>query len=215
MFPQINRHSHPRVKWSMCFAHFLKVSCYGQVSDVCILKRNSHPLDWGHQGSMQQQCPEYPFPLCNKLRSHRLMLVLVTTDPVKTVSSNSFRLELLTGGASYSHDSWTKADGLPWAAGSISRRWKCLIQCFLGEEEAKPSPCKHPITCCVLEYEDACSLQPSRERTKQLVRYVEDSPPFLRLPQPRGTGVHTLLHSSPPVLCKWVERFANLFFHPN
>lgn len=38
------------------------------------------------------------------------MLVLVTPDPGKTVSSNSFLSELLTGGASYSHGSWAKAD---------------------------------------------------------------------------------------------------------
>lgn len=44
------------------------------------------------------------------------MLVLVTPDPVKTVSSNSFLSELLTGGASYSHGSWTKADRTQAAA---------------------------------------------------------------------------------------------------
>lgn len=81
------------------------------------------------------------------------MLVLVTPDPVKTVSSNSFLSELLTRGASYSHGSWTKADRTQ-AAASIR-----LIQCFLRGEEDKSSPGKHPILCSVLEHEDAYSLQ--------------------------------------------------------
>lgn len=99
---------------------------------------------------MQQQCPDFPFPLCNKLQSHHLMLVLVIPGPVKTASSHSFPTELLTGSASYSHSCWTNVDHA-WAAGSISQRWKCPIHRFPRGEEAELSPCKHPIACPLLE----------------------------------------------------------------
>lgn len=85
-------------------------------------------------------------------------MVLVTPDPVKTVSSNSLLSKLLTGGASYSHGSWTKAD-CTWAAYSSKEGSVSLTQCFPRGEEDKSSPGKHPIPCSVLKHKDAYSLQ--------------------------------------------------------
>lgn len=158
-------------------------------------------LDWGHQGlisCLRQQCPEFPFLLCNELRNRCLTLVLVIPGPVKTVSSNSFLPELLTGGASCSHGSWTKADHA-WVAGSISQRWKRLIQCFPSGEEAKPSSCKHPIACSVPEHEDACSLQPMVETEQSsLWALGKTIPPFsssLSQVGPKATCDSSLLPS--------------------
>lgn len=44
LLSQIKYHSHPRIKWSVCFGNFLKVSCYAEISDVSPLKRESHYL---------------------------------------------------------------------------------------------------------------------------------------------------------------------------
>lgn len=115
-----------------------------------------------------------------------LIVVLVTPDPVKTVSSNSFLSKLLTDGASYSHGSWTKADHTR-AASSIREESVSLIQCSpRGEEEKSPS-CKHPIPCCSGAWGCLFSAAAARERAKQIVRLGEGNPSFLRLPQPRGT----------------------------
>lgn len=126
-----------------------------------------------------------------------LMVVLVTPDPVKTVSSNSFLSKLLTDGASYSHGSWTKADRTR-AASSIREESVSLIQCSpRGEEEKSPS-CKHPIPCCSGAWGCLFSAAAARERAKQIVRLGEGNPSFLRLPQPRGTrDPHATPHCSP------------------
>lgn len=44
LLSQINYHSHPRIKWSVCFGNFLKVSCYGKISNVSTLKHERHHL---------------------------------------------------------------------------------------------------------------------------------------------------------------------------
>lgn len=199
LLSQINHHSQPRIKWSVCFGNFLKISPYGQVSDVSTLTRESHHL---------------------RLRASRTDAAAV---PRVSISALQWTAESLSH-AGFG-DTWPCEDSVfqLFPARAPHRHWQLQLWqldqgrshmgCWKHQSEMKvshtvlsqrrgqaiPMLASHRLLCsgawgCLFPAANG------REWTKQLVRSRKDNPSFLRLPQPRGTGGHTRL-LTPPLPC--------------